>query len=164
MSIDSFASSTNHSHSLQLITDVLPLLLEGEDLLPPESQQVVRRLLDVLPVLGDDLAGGPGEDEVDLLERLVLGLRHEEHLVKPTEDGDAAVEAERQTGARHGVHHAVEVVRDDEGRQEEPSVGGGHTVGTEVSWIHLHNQLVNRFATFGEVFRTSAGTTQVRVA
>jgi hypothetical protein len=55
-----------------------------EDLLESEAKEIVGGLLDVLPVLGDELAGGLGEDEINLLKRLVLGLGHEEELVEPS--------------------------------------------------------------------------------
>lgn len=100
-----------------------------------EADEIVGRLLDVLPVLGDQLARGLREDEVDLLERLVLGLGHEEQLVEPTDKGDAAVETGGETDGGHGVLHAGEVVGDDEGGEEEPAVRGGHAVGTQVGGV-----------------------------
>ena len=53
-------------------------------LLESETQEIVGGLLDVLPVLSNELAGGLREDEVNLLKSLVLGLRHEEELVEPS--------------------------------------------------------------------------------
>jgi hypothetical protein len=55
-----------------------------EDLLESEAEKIVGGLLDVLPVLSDKLAGRLGEDKIDLLQSLVLGLRHEEELVEPS--------------------------------------------------------------------------------
>jgi hypothetical protein len=55
-----------------------------EDLLESEAKKIVGGLLDVLPVLSDKLAGRLGEDKIDLLQSLVLGLRHEEELVEPS--------------------------------------------------------------------------------
>lgn len=55
-----------------------------EDLLESEAKEIVGGLLDVLPVLSDELAGRLREDKVDLLESLILGLGHEEELVEPS--------------------------------------------------------------------------------
>lgn len=55
-----------------------------EDLLESEAKEIVSGLLDVLPVLSNELAGRLGEDKIDFLEGLVLGLGHEEELVEPS--------------------------------------------------------------------------------
>jgi hypothetical protein len=60
-----------------------------KDLLESETEQIVGGFFDVLPVLGHKLAGGLREDNVDLLERFVLGLGHEEELIKPAHKSDS---------------------------------------------------------------------------
>jgi hypothetical protein len=55
-----------------------------KDLLESEAEKIVGSLLHILPVLSNELAGRLREDEVNLLESLVLGLRHEKELVKPS--------------------------------------------------------------------------------
>ena len=124
--------------SLCLVTDLVLSLREvdsrgvvcvDEDLLKSETEEIVGGLLDVLPVLSDELAGGLREDEVDLLEGLVLGLGHEEQLVEPADEGNTAVKACRKTNVGHGLAHCGEVVGNDEGRQEKPAIRGGHAIG-----------------------------------
>jgi hypothetical protein len=79
--------------NLCLVTELVLSLAEvnsgcvvsiDEDLLESEAKKIVGGLLDVLPVLSDELAGGLGEDEVDFFESLVLSLGHEEELVEPS--------------------------------------------------------------------------------
>lgn len=67
-----------------------------EHLLESEAEEIVGGLLDVLPVLSDELASGLREDEVDLLKGLIFGLRHEEELVEPSVN-------KRQLVCFHGV-------------------------------------------------------------
>lgn len=55
-----------------------------EHLLESEAKEIVGGLLDVLPVLSDELAGRLREDKINLLEGLILGLGHEEELVEPS--------------------------------------------------------------------------------
>jgi hypothetical protein len=55
-----------------------------KDLLESEAEKIVGSLLHILPVLSNELAGRLREDEVNLLESLVLGLRHEKELVEPS--------------------------------------------------------------------------------
>lgn len=55
-----------------------------KDLLEPEAKEIVGGLLDILPVLSDELAGGLGEDKINFLKSLVFGLGHEEELVEPS--------------------------------------------------------------------------------
>jgi len=81
------------SADLSLVTKLVLALAEinsgcvvsiNEHLLESEAKKIVGGLLDVLPVLGNELAGGLREDKVDLLKSLVLGLGHEEELVEPS--------------------------------------------------------------------------------
>ena len=81
------------SADLSLVTKLVLALAEvnsgcvvsiDEHLLESEAKKIVGGLLDVLPVLSNELAGGLREDEVNLLKSLVLGLRHEEELVEPS--------------------------------------------------------------------------------
>lgn len=60
-----------------------------KDLLESEAEQIVGGFFDVLPVLGHKLAGRLGEDKIDLLERLILCLGHEEELVEPAHESDS---------------------------------------------------------------------------
>lgn len=100
-------------------------------------QQVVGNTCGALRVLLDKLACGLHEQLVNLLERLVLSLVHEEDLVEPADHRNTAVEAECKTGAGECLLHTREVVCDDEGGQEQPSSGSGHTVRAKISGIDL---------------------------
>lgn len=66
----------------------------AEDLTPPQAHEVIRGSEDAPQVLPHQLASGLTEDNVDLLQGLVLGLWHEEQLVDPAHDSDAAIEAQ----------------------------------------------------------------------
>jgi hypothetical protein len=55
-----------------------------KDLLESEAKKIVGGLLNVLPILSNELAGRLREDKVDLLKSLVLSLGHEEELVEPS--------------------------------------------------------------------------------
>lgn len=94
----------------------------AEDALPPKVDEVAHRLGDALEVLAHELGRRLAEEDVDLLERLVLRLRHEEQLVEPAEHGDAAVEAERQPRLCHRPLHVGEEVRHEPGAEEERHV------------------------------------------
>lgn len=99
--------------------------------------QIGQILRDALQILPDELARGLGEEDVDLLERLVLGLGHKGELVEPAEDGDAAVEAEGEADAGHGGLHVGEEVGDEPGAEEEGDVRGLHAVGAQVGRVNL---------------------------
>lgn len=55
----------------------------NEHLLESEAEEIIGGLLDVLPVLSDELAGGLGEDKINLFKSLILSFRHKEQLVEP---------------------------------------------------------------------------------
>ena len=107
---------------------------------PPPMCKIGHILRDALEVLPDELAGGLGEEDVDFLEGLVLGLGHEGELVEPAEDGDAAVEAEREADAGHGGLHVGEEVRDEPGAEEEGDVRRLHAVGAEIGGVDLRGE------------------------
>lgn len=50
---------------------------------------------------------------------------------------DAAVEPSSQTNVGERLLHGRKIVRDDEGGEEQPAVGGCHTIGSQVCWIRL---------------------------
>ena len=114
-----------------------PLIILNKHLPKPQMQQITRHLHRALRILPNQLPRRLLEKLVNLLQRLVLGLRHEEDLVEPAQHRNAPVKAQRQPRTRHRVLHPGEVVRHDEGGEEEPSGGGGHTVGTEVGGVDL---------------------------
>ena len=126
------ATSSLSMHLLRITSVVL-----DEHLVEAEVKQVIRDSCRTLDVLLDQLPRWLLEKLVNLLKSLVLGLRHEQNLVEPAKHSDTAVETERQTGLGHGILHASEVVGDDEGREEEPASGGGHSVGTKVRGVNL---------------------------
>lgn len=107
---------------------------------PAAPGQIGHVLRDALEVLADELAGGLGEEDVDLFEGLVLGLGHEGELVEPAEDGDAAVEAEGEADAGHGGLHVGEEVGDEPGAEEEGDVRRLHAVGAEVGRVDLRGE------------------------
>lgn len=111
-----------------------------KDPAPSPFRQIRHVLRDALEVLSDERAGGLGEEDVDLLEGLVLGLGHEGQLVEPAEDGDAAVEAEREADARHGGLHVGKEVGDEPGAEEEGDVRRLHAVGAEVGRVHFRGE------------------------
>jgi len=106
-----------------------------EDAAPAEGNQIAEGLGAALKVLCDELAGRRGEEDVNLLKGLILSLRHEEDLIEPAEDGDAAVEAEREADARHGRLHVAKEVGDEPEAEEEGDVRGFHAVGAEVGGV-----------------------------
>ena len=59
-----------------------------------ELEQVLDHLLRIVNILSYDLGCWSREEFVNLLERLVPRLGHEEDLVKPANDSDTAVEPE----------------------------------------------------------------------
>ena len=89
----------------------------------------------------DQLPRRHEEQLIDLLERLVLGLGHEEQLVEESEHCQAAEEPNRQTGVGHGRLHAVEVIGDDEGPEIEEGRADGHALaaGVEVEALCRDN-------------------------
>ena len=104
---------------------------------PPPPRQIGYILAHALEILPDERTGRLGKQDVNLLERLVLRLGHKGELVEPAEDGDAAVEAEREADARHGGLHVGEEIGDEPGAEEERDVRGLHAVGAEVGRVDL---------------------------
>ena len=102
---------------------------------PPAPCQIRQILPDALEVLPDEEGRRLREDDVDFLQRLILGLGHEGELVEPAEDGDAAVEAEGEADARHGRLHVGEEVGHEPGAEEEGHIGRFHAVGAEVGRV-----------------------------
>lgn len=95
---------------------------------PSKGNKITSRDHGTPQILLDQLTGRLAEDDIDLLERLVLGLGHEEDLVEPAKDGDAAVEAEGKADLGHGCLHLREEVGDEEGAEKERGVGRFHPV------------------------------------
>lgn len=104
----------------------------NEHLFKPKVSQIPRYLDAILQILLHNHRSRLGEELIYLLEGLVLGLGHEEDLVEPAENGDTAIEAQRETDSGHGVHHSGEIVGDDERAEEEVCVRGRHAVAAEV--------------------------------
>lgn len=111
-----------------------------KDLREPEMGEIARRLGDGAQVLPHELGSRLAEEDIDLLERLVLRLGHEQQLVKPTQDRDPAVEPEREPDARHGVLHVAEKVGDEPGAEEEGDVRGLHAVAAEIGRVDLRGE------------------------
>ena len=102
-----------------------------------EIGHILRNALEILP---NELARGLGEEDVDFLEGFILRLRHECQLIEPTEDGDAAVEAEREADAGHGGLHVGEEIRDEPGAEEERDVRRLHAVRAKISRVDLRGE------------------------
>ena len=66
-----------------LLTKHIRLGHRAKDPAPPEVQEVIRGRQDTPQILPHQLASGLAENDVDLLQGLILGLRHEEQLVEP---------------------------------------------------------------------------------
>lgn len=114
-----------------------PLHLSLEHLAETEAAKISYGLLDASPVLAHNFPGGTREDSVNLLERLVLCLGHEEDLVNLADEGDASVEAQCKSGASHGILHGSEVVCHDKGGEEEEGIGSGHAVTSEIGGVYF---------------------------
>ena len=115
----------------------LTLRARRKDLAEPEMREIARRLGDGPHILLHELRRRLTEQDIDFLERLVLRLGHEQQLIEPAQHGDAAVEAEREADARHGVLHVAEEVGDEPGAEEEGHVRGLHAVAAEVGRVDL---------------------------
>ena len=102
---------------------------------PPPPRQISHILGNTLQILPDQRARRLRKQNIDFLQRLILRLRHESKLVKPPDDSDTAVEAERKANARHSSLHVGEEVRDEPRAEEESDVGGFHAVGAEVGGV-----------------------------
>lgn len=76
-------------------------------------------------LVGHELACRDGEDVVELLERALLGLGHEEEDHDEGDEVEAGVEAEG-AGGRHGGQHTWEGDGKDGGPEEASSDGPGH--------------------------------------
>lgn len=74
---------------------------------PPALDQIAR-------VQCNQLTRRHQKQLVNLLQRLVFRLGHEEQLVKEAERGQPAEETDRQAGVGHGLLHTLEVVCHDE--------------------------------------------------
>ena len=103
-------------------------------------REIAGRLGDGAHILAHELRGRLAEEDVDLLECFVLRLGHEQQLVEPSQHGDAAVEAEREADARHGLLHVAEEVGDEPGAEEERHVRGLHPVAAEVGRVDLRGE------------------------
>lgn len=114
-----------------------PLHLSLEHLAETEAAKIPYSLLDASPILSHNLSRRTRKDGVNLLERLVLCLGHEEDLVNLADKGNASVEAQCETGASHGVLHGGEVVCHDKGGEEEESVRSGHAVASEIGGVYF---------------------------
>lgn len=106
----------------RLMSTLSPLHLSLKHLAEPKTAKIPHSLLNASPVLRYNLSRGTRKDGVNLLERLVLCLGHEEDLVNLADKGNASVEAQRKAGASHGLLHGGEVVRHDKGGEEEEGV------------------------------------------
>lgn len=130
-----------HTHPplIRLMTILLPenitLRNRRENLAPSAMNEIVSSNQTTSQVFLDKLSSRLTEDHIDFLKRLILGLRHEENLVEPTEHGDTTVEAECETDICHGTLHLGEEICDEEGAEEEHCIRGLHSVGSEVSWV-----------------------------
>lgn len=114
-----------------------PLHLSLEHLAETEVAKIPYSLLDASPVLTHNFSRRTREYSVNLLECLVLCLRHEEDLVKLADEGDASVEAQCKSGASHGGLHGGEVVCHDKGGEEEESIRSGHAVTSEIGGVYF---------------------------
>lgn len=93
--------------------------------------------LEISHVLPHNLHCGLLEDQVDLFQCPVFRFWHEQSLIEPANYSNATVEAKSEADVGKRVLHASEIVGDDEAGKEEPAVGGGHAVRTEISGIHF---------------------------
>lgn len=107
---------------------------------PPPVRQIRHILRHALEILPHQLPRRLTKQDINLLERLVLRLRHEEQLVEPAQHGDAAIEAEREADARHGGLHVGEEVGDEPGAEEEGDVRGLHAVAAQVGWVDFRGK------------------------
>ncbi len=82
-----FCSST-------LINALPPWTRIQKDRSPPPCKDISHSLFRARNILPHKHARRFWKHEIDLLERLVFGFWHEEDLVEPADDGDAAVETE----------------------------------------------------------------------
>jgi len=81
-------------------------------------EDIADRLLATRDVLPYKLARRLGEDEIDLLKRLVFCLWHEQNLVEPANHCNATVETKSQARLCHSVLHCAEIVRHDKAAQK----------------------------------------------
>jgi hypothetical protein len=108
-----------------------------ENLPPPARKKVFSRDHGTPKVLSDQLTRGLTENNVNLLERLVLRLGHEQNLVEPANDSDTAIESKGETNLRHSGLHFREEISNEEGAEEQSNVAGLHAVRTEVGGVDL---------------------------
>ena len=99
--------------------------------------QIIHRLHHPPDILPHQLPRRLTKQNINLLQRLVLRLRHKQQLVHPPQRRDAAVEAEREPDARHGPLHVGEEVGHEPGAEEERHVRGLHAVGAEIGRVDL---------------------------
>ena len=128
------------NHRIPVSFRQLTLRAGRKDFTKPEMREIARRLSDGPQILPHEQRRRLTEQDIDLLERLILGLGHEEQLIEPAEHGDAAVEAEREADARHGGLHVAEEVGDEPGAEEEGHVRGLHAVAAQVGRVDLGGQ------------------------
>ena len=120
-----------------LLPEHIRLADRRENLAPSKAKEVSDRDHRTPEILSHELACRLAEDDINLLQGLVLGLRHEEDLVEPSDHGDAAVESKSKTHSRHGLLHLREEVGDEERTEKEGDVAGFHSIGPEVSGVYF---------------------------
>lgn len=80
--------------------------------------QITCRFGRALQILSDELTCRLRGNDINLLEGLILGLRHEKNLVEPAYDGDVTGETQREADARHSGLHVAEETGDELGAEE----------------------------------------------
>ena len=85
-------------------------------------QKVAGGLSNVTKVLLYQLTRRLAKENVDFFKCLILGLRHEQQLVEPAKNGNAAIEPQAEADACHGILHVAKEVGYEPGTEEERNV------------------------------------------
>ena len=111
-----------------------------EDSSPSAVSKITHVLCNSLEVLFDQFACRLAEKNINLLQRLVFRLRHEQQLVEPANHGNTAIEAQCQTNTGHGFLHIAEKVGYEPRAEEECYVRSFHAVTSQICWVHFRRQ------------------------
>lgn len=107
---------------------------------PPPLGQIRQILHDPLQILPHQLARRLREQKINLLQRLIFRLRHKQQLIKPSQNRNPTIKAQRESDARHGGLHIRKEIRHEPRAEKERHIRRFHTVTAQIGRVDFGRQ------------------------